>query len=101
MILPPLVFCTALTTLACACLMSCLLSALTTYSLAEYTQPALTTVAVPRAEVGKTAFEALWTMLHDPELKGREDRLGMNLIVDNRRRRLLDSGAKRAAALKK
>ena len=47
----------------------------------EYTQPALTTVAVPRAEVGKTAFEALWTMLHDPELKGREYRLGTNLVV--------------------
>src|SRR5665213_1393123 len=27
---------------------------------AEYTQPALTTVAVPRAEIGKVAFEALW-----------------------------------------
>ena len=48
---------------------------------AEYTQPALTTVAVPRAEVGKTAFEALWTMLADPELKGREYRLDTHLVV--------------------
>jgi len=48
---------------------------------AEYTQPALTTVAVPRAEIGKTAFEALWTMLADPELKGREYRLGTRLVI--------------------
>jgi DNA-binding LacI/PurR family transcriptional regulator len=48
---------------------------------AEYTQPALTTVAVPRSEIGKTAFEALWTMLSDPELKGREYRLGTRLVI--------------------
>ena len=48
---------------------------------AEYTQPALTTVAVPRSEIGKTAFEALWTMLSDPELQGREHRLGTRLVV--------------------
>jgi len=38
-------------------------------------------VAVPRSEIGKTAFEALWTMLSDPELKGREHRLGTRLVV--------------------
>jgi DNA-binding LacI/PurR family transcriptional regulator len=48
---------------------------------AEYTQPALTTVAVPRAEIGKTAFEALWTMLSDRELKGREYRLNTRLVT--------------------
>jgi LacI family transcriptional regulator len=48
---------------------------------AEYTQPALTTVAVPRAEIGKTAFEALWTMLADPEVKGREYRLDTHLVT--------------------
>lgn len=48
---------------------------------AEYTQPALTTVAVPRSEIGKTAFEAIWTMLADPELQGREHRLGTSLVV--------------------
>jgi LacI family transcriptional regulator len=48
---------------------------------AEYAQPALTTVTVPRAEIGRTAFEALWTMLADPELKGREYRLGTRLTV--------------------
>jgi DNA-binding LacI/PurR family transcriptional regulator len=35
--------------------------------IAEYAQPALTTVAVPRTEIGKVAFEALWTMVTDPE----------------------------------
>jgi LacI family transcriptional regulator len=49
--------------------------------LAEYTQPALTTVAVPRSEIGKTAFEALWAMLSDPELQGREHRLSTRLVV--------------------
>jgi DNA-binding LacI/PurR family transcriptional regulator len=48
---------------------------------AAYTQPALTTVAVPRAEIGKTAFEALWAMLSDPELKGQEYRLATHLVV--------------------
>jgi DNA-binding LacI/PurR family transcriptional regulator len=48
---------------------------------AEFTQPALTTVAVPRAEIGKTAFEALWTMLADRELKGREYPLGTRLVI--------------------
>jgi len=48
---------------------------------AEYTQPALTTVAVPRAEIGRTAFEALWTMLSDSELKGREYKLGTHLVT--------------------
>jgi LacI family transcriptional regulator len=48
---------------------------------AEYAQPALTTVAVPRAEIGKIAFEALWTMWADAELAGREYRLGTHLII--------------------
>jgi LacI family transcriptional regulator len=48
---------------------------------AAYTQPALTTVAVPRAEVGKTAFEALWAMLADSELKGREYKLATHLVI--------------------
>ncbi len=48
---------------------------------AQYSQPALTTVAVPRSEIGRTAFEALWSMLSDPELQGREHRLGTRLVV--------------------
>ena len=31
---------------------------------AQFTQPALTTVAVPRAEIGNLAFEALWGLVN-------------------------------------
>ena len=48
---------------------------------AEYTQPALTTAAVPRAEIGRVAFQAIWTMLSDPELTGREYRVGTHLVI--------------------
>jgi len=48
---------------------------------AEYTQPALTTVAVPRGEIGRVAFQALWTMLSDPDLTGREYRVGTRLVI--------------------
>lgn len=48
---------------------------------AEYTQPALTTVAVARTEIGKVAFDALWAMLADPELNGREFRVATRLVV--------------------
>lgn len=48
---------------------------------AEFTQPALTTAAVPRAEIGKAAFQALWGMLSDPQLTGREFRLATKLVV--------------------
>ncbi len=48
---------------------------------AKYTQPALTTVALPRTEIGKVAFEALWAMMSDPELAGREFRVGTRLIT--------------------
>ncbi|MGC2659062.1 MAG: LacI family DNA-binding transcriptional regulator [Bryobacteraceae bacterium] len=48
---------------------------------AEYTQPALTTVAVPRSEIGKVAFQALWKMIADPELAGREFRVGTRLVA--------------------
>jgi DNA-binding LacI/PurR family transcriptional regulator len=48
---------------------------------AEYTQPALTTVAVGRTEIGKAAFEALWTMMADPELAGREFPVATRLVT--------------------
>ncbi|HEY7838226.1 MAG TPA: LacI family DNA-binding transcriptional regulator [Terriglobales bacterium] len=52
--------------------------------MAEFTQPALTTVAVPRSEIGRTAFQALWSMLGEPGgepgAAGREFRLGTRLI---------------------
>jgi LacI family transcriptional regulator len=47
---------------------------------AEYTQPALTTVSVPRIEIGRVAFQALWTMMADPSRAGREYRVGTKLI---------------------
>jgi LacI family transcriptional regulator len=47
----------------------------------EYTQPALTTVAVPRGEIGKAAFQALWAMMNDPEQAGRELRVETHLVV--------------------
>jgi LacI family transcriptional regulator len=50
-------------------------------SFAAYTQPALTTVAVPRTEIGKMAFETLWEMMADTQLTGRQVRLGTKLIV--------------------
>jgi len=34
-------------------------------SFAQFTQPALTTVAVPRAEIGRLAFQSLWNLLND------------------------------------
>ncbi len=47
---------------------------------AEYTQPALTTVALPRKEIGILAFQALWAMIHDPEQRGREYHVGTHLV---------------------
>jgi LacI family transcriptional regulator len=49
--------------------------------LAQYTQPALTTVAVPRQQIGSDGFETLWQMMSDPELAGREIRIPTQLIV--------------------
>jgi LacI family transcriptional regulator len=49
--------------------------------LAEYTQPALTTVAVPRQELGKIGFETLWAMISDPQLTGREIRVPTQLRI--------------------
>ena len=48
---------------------------------AEYTQPALTTVSVPRNEIGKVAFQALWSMMSDADQAGREFRVATSLVV--------------------
>jgi LacI family transcriptional regulator len=52
---------------------------------AEFTQPALTTVSVPRIEIGRVAFQALWTMMPDSSKDGaragQEYRVGTKLIV--------------------
>lgn len=50
-------------------------------SFAQYTQPALTTVAVPREEIGRLAFRALWEMISNPQLPGKEYRVATNLMV--------------------
>jgi DNA-binding LacI/PurR family transcriptional regulator len=47
----------------------------------EYTQPALTTVAVPRKEIGAVAFEALWTMIKDPDHAGRAYSVETRLVI--------------------
>jgi LacI family transcriptional regulator len=48
---------------------------------AQFTQPALTTVVVPREEIGRLAFEALWTMMSDPEHAGAEYRVETQLVT--------------------
>ncbi len=50
-------------------------------SIAAYSQPSLTTVAVPREEIGRAAFEALWAMIEDPDLAGREYGIATRLIT--------------------
>jgi LacI family transcriptional regulator len=48
---------------------------------AEYTQPALTTVAVPRVEIGKVAFQALWKLVSEASQSGEEFRVNTRLVV--------------------
>lgn len=49
--------------------------------IAEFTQPALTTVAVPRTKIGKVAFQALWAMIGDSSPEGSEYRIGTSLVI--------------------
>ena len=46
----------------------------------EFTQPSLTTVAVPRAEIGNVAFEALWAMITEAS-DGKEQRVATRLVL--------------------
>ena len=39
---------------------------------AQFTQPALTTVAVPREDIGRLAFQSLWSLVSDPSRAGME-----------------------------
>ena len=48
---------------------------------AQFTQPPLTTVAVPRAEIGNLAFESLWTLINDPSRSGRTYHVSPSLVV--------------------
>jgi len=47
---------------------------------AQFTQPALTTVAVPRAEIGRLAFQSLWSLIHDVS-RGANYEVKTNLVV--------------------
>ncbi|HUI53859.1 MAG TPA: LacI family DNA-binding transcriptional regulator [Bryobacteraceae bacterium] len=48
---------------------------------AQYTQPALTTIAVPRTEVGRLAFHSLWTLVTDPGQAGAEYEVKTGLVI--------------------
>ncbi len=48
---------------------------------AQFTQPALTTVAVPRAAIGRLAFESLWSLMTRPGESGRIYEIPTNLVV--------------------
>lgn len=46
---------------------------------AQFTQPALTTVAVPQAEIGRLAFQSLWGMIN--ESPGADYAVQTNLVI--------------------
>ncbi len=46
---------------------------------AQFTQPALTTVAVPQAEIGRLAFQSLWGMINDSP--GADYTVPTNLVI--------------------
>lgn len=48
---------------------------------AQFTQPALTTVAVPREDVGRLAFESLWSLVSDADRAGSECLVKTRLVV--------------------
>lgn len=48
---------------------------------AEYTAPALTTVSVPRAQIGQTAFQELWRMISHPGEGGQEVTIRTSLVT--------------------
>jgi DNA-binding LacI/PurR family transcriptional regulator len=48
---------------------------------AQHTHPPLTTVAVPRSDIGRIAFEAIWAMISDPAKPGREHEVKTSLVV--------------------
>ena len=48
---------------------------------AQFTQPALTTVAVPRAEIGRVAFEALSALIAHPNAEGATHAVATGLVI--------------------
>ncbi len=50
-------------------------------SFAQFTQPALTTVAVPRVEIGRLAFQSLSSLIGNSHEAGRTYEVGTELVV--------------------
>jgi LacI family transcriptional regulator len=48
---------------------------------AQFTQPALTTVAVPRAEIGRLAFQSLWKLINDSDHGGCDYEVKTSLVI--------------------
>jgi DNA-binding LacI/PurR family transcriptional regulator len=48
---------------------------------AQFTQPALTTVAVPRAEIGRLAFQSLWKLINDVDHGGCDYEVKTSLVI--------------------
>jgi len=48
---------------------------------AQFTQPALTTVAVPRADIGRLAFQSLWQLIQDPTQPGADQEVKTTLVI--------------------
>jgi LacI family transcriptional regulator len=48
---------------------------------AQFTQPALTTVAVPRAEIGRLAFQSLWKLINDSSQGGSDYEVKTSLVI--------------------
>jgi len=47
----------------------------------QFTQPALTTVNVPRPEIGRLAFQALKALIGDPNTEGRQYDVKTSLVI--------------------
>ncbi len=48
---------------------------------AQFTQPALTTIAVPRAEIGRLAFQSLWKLIEEPGQGGCDYEVKTRLVI--------------------
>jgi LacI family transcriptional regulator len=48
---------------------------------AQFTQPALTTIAVPRAEIGRLAFQSLWALIANSSGPGSEYEVKTTLVI--------------------
>jgi LacI family transcriptional regulator len=64
---------------------------------AQFTQPALTTVAVPRAEIGSLAFQSLWSLINDSP--GADYEVKTNLVIRQTTAPAQSSGAPQVSVL--